>query len=77
MRKLKQYELTKPELLMLVNHRPYRRSQLEPMIEDIDTRYTEPQKDEIVAAVVGLLGMPALPEDTEEVDGGEQADGGA
>lgn len=75
MRRLKDLELTKPELLMLVNHRPYRRSQLQPMIEDVESRYTEAQQERIRVAVVEVLGMPEPKEEEGEEEGDQAMEG--
>lgn len=68
-------QLTKTELLMLVNHRPYKRELLLPMIEDVETRYDEDQQQVIVDKVGEVLGTPGeaeaadAPADTTMADG--------
>jgi len=52
-------KLTKTELLMVANHRPHKRELLLPMIEDIDSRFSEEQQQAIVSVVVDVLGEPS------------------
>jgi len=66
-------QLTKTELLMLVNHRPHVREFLLPMVEDVDTRVKEEDQDWIVEQVIDVLGRPAPPK--QEEDGDAQMDG--
>lgn len=71
-------QLTKTELLMLINHRPYKRELLLPMIEDIETRYSEEQQELIVNKVVEVLGHPGENTDVQETsaqDDTEMAEG--
>ncbi|PNS14957.1 DNA-directed RNA polymerase III subunit rpc9 [Sphaceloma murrayae] len=51
-------QLTKTELLMLVNHRPHNKEMMLPMIEDVDSRYSEEDQLWIVEKVVEVLGEP-------------------
>ncbi|KAF2227366.1 HRDC-like protein [Elsinoe ampelina] len=51
-------QLTKTELLMLVNHRPHNRVMMLPMIEDAESRYSEEDQNWIVEKVVEILGEP-------------------
>jgi len=69
-------QLTKTELLMLVNHRPHVREFLLPMVEDIDSRVAEEDQDWIVEQVIDILGRPAPPKkEEEEEDGDAQMEG--
>jgi len=51
-------QLTKTELLMVVNHRPHVREFLLPMIEDVEARLGEEEQQWIVDTVVDVLGKP-------------------
>lgn len=64
------YNLTMGELLALLNHRPQESVNLEPLIEEVDVRFSTEQKDEILQIVAQVLGRA---EATDE----QQADGGA
>ena len=68
--RLTPYNLTMGELLSLLNHRPQESVNLEPLIEEVDVRFTAEQKDEILQIVAEVLGRAEM---TDE----QQADGGA
>jgi len=53
-------DLTKTEYLILVNQRPYRRAQLQAMIEDVDSRFEQADQDWILSVVKDVLGEPVL-----------------
>lgn len=63
-------QLTKTELLMLVNHRPHAEVLLVPMIEDIEARFGEEEQGFIVSTVVEVLGKPNVV--TMRQEGGEE-----
>ena len=71
-------QLTKTELLMLVNHRPHKREFLLPMVEDVEARFSEDQQQWIVDTVVEVLGRTIVVSTADEpVEGAaEQEDGG-
>lgn len=50
-------QLTKSEYLVLANQRPYRRSHLSAMIEDIDTRFSVEDQNFIRDVVIEVLGI--------------------
>ena len=58
-------QLTKTELLMLVNHRPTKRELLLPLIEDVETRYSDDQQQLIVDNVAHVLGSANDGEDAD------------
>lgn len=66
----KEKQLTKTELLMLINHRPASREMLLPMVEDIESRFSEEEQEWIVEQVVEVLGQPGA---TAEEDGQAEA----
>ncbi|KAF2149449.1 hypothetical protein K461DRAFT_271048 [Myriangium duriaei CBS 260.36] len=68
-------QLTKTELLMLINHRPYKRELLLPMIEDVETRYTDEQQALIVEKVAEVLGMPEIGQASAENTDAVMTDG--
>ncbi|KAF4547634.1 Hypothetical protein D9617_38g090740 [Elsinoe fawcettii] len=51
-------QLTKTELLMLVNHRPHNRVMMLPMIEDVESRYSLEDQNWIVERIIEVLGEP-------------------
>ncbi|TKX21315.1 putative RNA polymerase Rpb4 [Elsinoe australis] len=65
-------QLTKTELLMLVNQRPHNREMMLPMIEDVESRYSEEDQNFIVEKVVEVLGAarPVTP-DPDQMEEGE------
>ena len=55
-KKLKPYHLTKPELLQILNLRPWMFRQLSFIIEDFEVRFSESQQEEIVMIIYDVLG---------------------
>lgn len=51
-------QLTKSEYLILANQRPYRRTHLAAMIEDVETRFTVEEQNFIRDTVTEILGFP-------------------
>jgi len=51
-------QLTKSEYLILANQRPYRRTHLAAMIEDVETRFTIEEQNFIRDTVSDILGFP-------------------
>lgn len=60
--KLKDYDLTKGETIMILNVRPENGAVLSTCIEDFMTRFTEEQQNEIQAIIEEVLG-PFPPKD--------------
>lgn len=54
--KLQDYDLTKGEMIMILNNRPENAAILNACIEDLITRFTEDQQYEILAIVEEVLG---------------------
>jgi len=53
---LAQYDLTKAELLMILNLRPQNSSVLDVVVEELDDRFSEETQQEILAAITEVLG---------------------
>lgn len=70
MEALRQYGLTKPELIQIINLRPDNIGVLDTIIEEMDQRYTEDEQQEILAKVKRELGTPGFVTGTE--GGGER-----
>lgn len=64
-------QLTKTEYLMLVNHRPNRLEFLEPMIEDIDSRFGAEVQEYILETVAEVLGEPSAVDMVPEEEDGD------
>lgn len=62
-------QLTKTELLMLLNHRPTNIDFLLPLIEDVEARYTVEEQQFIVEQVCVVLGGVAALAPLEQEDG--------
>ena len=58
MQRLKPYDLTKGELLMVLNLRPSDLGFLDCVIEECDERFTGEQQVEILAVIAEVLGQP-------------------
>jgi len=74
--KLRGYSLTKGELLMIINLRPFTLPQLHPCVDEVDDRFTEQQQREILGIVAQVLGsFPLAEEALPPADGtGDGAD---
>ncbi|KAL2258140.1 hypothetical protein VTK26DRAFT_8676 [Humicola hyalothermophila] len=62
-------ELTKGELLQILNLRPTSSALLSTAIEDMEERFTEDEQNRIVDIIVGVLGRDDEPEGAEGMDG--------
>jgi hypothetical protein len=62
------YQLEKVELLMIINSRPASLAELDVLIEELDTRLTEEQIEELLTLVRECFGGP---EEEEEAEGME------
>lgn len=72
--KLSPYELSKGEMLMVLNLRPASIAALNTIIEDMPERYSDEQQEEMVAIVAEVLGQFEVAEAEENGDAGEDAD---
>ena len=66
MQRLKPYDLTKGELLMVLNLRPSDLGFLDCVVEECDERFTGEQQQEIIGVIAEVLGEP------EEVRRGDE-----
>ncbi|KAH7040161.1 RNA polymerase II, partial [Microdochium trichocladiopsis] len=57
MERLRPYEITKGEFIMLINLRPTNIPSLNTVLEEMETRYTEAQQEDIVQGVLEILGQ--------------------
>lgn len=58
MERLRSYDLTKAELLMLMNIRPTNLEGLNVIIQELDLRFPEDVQYDLVRTVVDVLGQP-------------------
>ncbi|KAH8677296.1 RNA polymerase Rpb4-domain-containing protein [Xylariales sp. PMI_506] len=65
--RLRGYEITKGEMIMILNLRPTAASSLNTVIEDMETRFTEEQQEDILNGIIEVLG--SFPEEGEEEQG--------
>ncbi|KAJ3154070.1 hypothetical protein HDU86_004995 [Geranomyces michiganensis] len=70
---LRSYDLTKGEKLMLLNLRPKSIAELNPMVEDLDSRMKEETQLALIQLITDML--PYTPPEGEDVDE-QQVDGG-
>ncbi|ORY55087.1 RNA polymerase III subunit C17 [Pseudomassariella vexata] len=67
--RLRKYEITKGEMIMIFNLRPTTIITLNTVIEDMEDRFTEEQQQDIVEGIVEVLGeFPPTEEAEEEGD---------
>jgi hypothetical protein len=63
LQRLRDYEITKGEMIMMINLRPTSKANLNTVIEDLEDRFNEVEQEDIVNGVVEVLGK------FEEADG--------
>ncbi len=68
MQALQPYDLTKAELLMIINLRPDNAGVLDCIVEELDQRFSEEVQEQMLRAVVDVLG--AGEEEEEDGEGG-------
>lgn len=68
--KLRPYDLSKGEVVMIINLRPSSVVALNTVLEDMSDRYSEEQQEEMVQIILEVLGQfePAQAEGEEEAD---------
>lgn len=64
--KLQDYDLTKGEMIMILNNRPENAAILDACIESMITRFTEDQQYEILAIIEEVLGPFPVREEIRE-----------
>lgn len=69
--RFRDYDLTKGEMIMIINQRPANGAQLDACVEDMFDRFTEDQQNEMLEIIAEVLGSP--PPREEEPDEGEGA----
>ncbi|KAI1369026.1 HRDC-like protein [Xylaria arbuscula] len=70
LKKLKAYNISKGECIMIVNLRPTGTVVLNAVLEDMEGRFTEQQQEEIVNIITEVLG--AFPEEEEAAEEGDE-----
>ncbi|KAF3942252.1 hypothetical protein ABW19_dt0202564 [Dactylella cylindrospora] len=55
---LAKFQLEKIEVLMILNHQPKNETELDVLVEELETRFTEEQIQEILENVDNILGTP-------------------
>ncbi|VUC34773.1 unnamed protein product [Clonostachys rosea] len=65
LQRLRPYDLTKGELIMILNIRPFTTPALNTTIEDMEVRFNEDQQNEILAIIAEVLGQFDPPEGAE------------
>jgi len=53
---LREYELTKAELVMILNLRPDNAGLLDCVVEELDQRFSEGEQEAILGVISGVLG---------------------
>ncbi|KAI0147743.1 RNA polymerase Rpb4-domain-containing protein [Xylariaceae sp. FL1272] len=66
LQKLRQFGISKGECIMIVNLRPTTEVGLNVVIEQMDTRFTKEQQDEILAIIVDSLGQFPIQEEAAD-----------
>ncbi|KAI2632103.1 HRDC-like protein [Hypoxylon sp. NC1633] len=69
-RRLRPYQITKGELIMLLNIRPANIPVLNTVIEDMEDRFNNDQQEEILGIIAELLGQ--FPEEPEQDNQAEE-----
>lgn len=69
MERMTPYKLEKIEMLMIINSRPLSYPELDILVEELESRLTEEQVEEIIAIVRECFGAPEEPEEMDEADG--------
>eukprot|EP00842_Homolaphlyctis_polyrhiza_P001265 jgi/Hompol1/2139/HPOL_002084-RA len=59
---MKPWKLTRLEKLMILNLRPANATELSPLIEEAESRFSPEQMDEIMAILDQIVPLPALPD---------------
>jgi hypothetical protein len=61
--RLRPFELSKGEVVMIINLRPASIAVLNTVVEDMAERFTDEQQEEIIGAIAEILGeaIPAVP----------------
>jgi len=67
---LREYELTKAELVMILNLRPDNAGVLDCVVEELDQRFSEGEQEAILGVVSGVLGALVGEEGEGEGEGG-------
>lgn len=84
--RLRPYDLTKAEIIMILNLRPTKPEILNTMVEELETRFDEEQQMDMARIITEVLGKPnteaekmALQEDAEHArrQGGAGSGGGS
>lgn len=70
LKKLKAYNISKGECIMIVNLRPTGTVVLNAVLEDMEGRFTEQQQEEIVNIITEVLG--AFPEEEKAAEEGDE-----
>lgn len=56
--KLRPWDFTKGEIIMIMNLRPHKPESLNTMVEEMETRFTDEEQHEIVRLIAEALGKP-------------------
>lgn len=72
MDRLRPYDLSKGELVMLFNLRPASVPALNTIIEDMGDRFEEHQPEEIIEIIAEVLGFFPVPEEEEAQNGADE-----
>ncbi|KAG5914836.1 hypothetical protein E4U53_004579 [Claviceps sorghi] len=70
--KLRPYELSKGEVVMMLNLRPASVAALNTIIEDMPERFSDEQQEDMVSSVAQILGQFEVAEEAEENGHGPQ-----
>ncbi|PHH84947.1 hypothetical protein CDD83_1141 [Cordyceps sp. RAO-2017] len=70
--RLRPYELSKGELVVILNLRPDKLAALNTVVEDMTERFTAEQQEEILDIIAQVLGQPDAA-DAEQVENGADA----
>jgi hypothetical protein len=74
--RLRKYDITKGEMIMIINLRPTDPPMLNTIIESMGDRFDEEEQLDIVAGIAEVLGQFEVEEDPEEMEGEEMDEAG-
>ena len=74
--RLRPYDLTKAEVIMLFNHRPETIATLNTVVEDLEERFSTEDQEALINIVVDVLGQSA-PVEEQAVEDTSMGNGGS
>ncbi|TVY54055.1 DNA-directed RNA polymerase III subunit rpc9 [Lachnellula suecica] len=74
LKELRSWEITKGEVIMMLNLRPTKLENLNTIIQEMEERFTEEEQNAILAAIVKVLGRPDGEFEREKMEENAHAD---